>query len=260
MLWYDFLGEFNSDKNIKAKVTKYATQLATPWSRNYEGGFEAYIDMIATAFSGMDIEDPDFLHHSRMTESLKRSFLQDKFTGTPLGKDTYETFGKPGTFEGLLDALKTWYIYNYSNAGLEQARRKAMKGTTESDDIVYNTLLEESERVALYTRQPSTGRPPNPYHIPQEAIAPLTNINKGLPSFLFALRRYTDQITKDTAAGKEAASHVELPEFEKFIKWARQVKKERKHIEHGNTTSAPVSAIHTPNQSRFRHNTETSPV
>ena len=63
-VWYKFLQDFNQGSNIAAKVDDIRATLDTPYHEKYPGGVSAYIDSIVTAYSRLEMEDPNREHNA----------------------------------------------------------------------------------------------------------------------------------------------------------------------------------------------------
>jgi hypothetical protein len=80
-VWLKFKDVFGRDNNLSLKISRLQSELDTPFTDNYHGGFLAYIEQIAYIFSRMDTLDPTNTYHKysnqKQCDTLRVNFAGD---------------------------------------------------------------------------------------------------------------------------------------------------------------------------------------
>ena len=130
--WFRFLRKYNRDWNIQGKIDQLELQLLTPYHPKYPNGITGYIDFLQNTWAEMDTADPDYLHHTLVSDSRKMLYVRNRLNATDMARrvyDAYERHHRGGTFDDFLQDMYNWMDYR-TMGDQRYAQRQARNANT----------------------------------------------------------------------------------------------------------------------------------
>ena len=173
MTWIHLHDTYDNAGNLQMKIIQLLKELCVPWSDNYPGGINQYLNQVLAAYSKLEREDPSFEHHPRSTEKQRISDLVIRFHGSLLSHTVMTEFQ---LYETLLQNSREDYNINvftqclrdkcsFTSSSVPEPSQKAKLGVT---------IPEEVHAFIAATTQP------NPWYLGQDAWRTLLAYEKEL--------------------------------------------------------------------------------
>jgi Reverse transcriptase (RNA-dependent DNA polymerase) len=206
-VWLKFKDIFGGDNNLSLKISRLQSELDTPYTESYHGGFLAYIEQIAYIFSRMDTLDPNNTYHKysnqKQCDTLRVNFAGDH-NYQHITYQYYDDMERINRFDldEYVDRLTKYYQHNERafNKTLRRANVVHNDHHVQNRDarISYSTPSNAENDIgtfsaayAAYQQNMNRTRAERAFDVPQ---AYFTLIRKGDPTLLKEIFEFRDKL------------------------------------------------------------------